>query len=119
MRTVTRVTATEVYDRYTLLARALTERYRHAIRDADPDVGLDYAFHLAHNWGNPAAKALLERYNRRSSHLSDRKSREYRKQEHREGRCPHARCASCCRAWKARAIAADSAASGRVSVGGR
>jgi hypothetical protein len=71
------------YDRYQRLSRALTERYRVRIHAADSRVGLDGAFHLTHNWGNDAARSLLALYNKRSSQLNARQSREYKREEKR------------------------------------
>lgn len=72
-------TLESIYDRYLILSRALTERYRMRINRADPRVGMDYAFHLTHNWGNDAARELLARYSHVSTRLHARKSREYRR----------------------------------------
>jgi hypothetical protein len=69
--------ASEVYDRYRRLDRALTERYRARINAADPRVGMDQAFHLAHNWGNEGARVLLLLHRKRGRQLSDRSRREY------------------------------------------
>ena len=69
--------ALEVYDRYRRLDRALTERYRMKINKVDPRVGLDMAFHLAHNWGNEGARELLTLHSKRAGQLSDRSRREY------------------------------------------
>lgn len=50
------------YRRYEAQFSRLNEAYRRAIGKADPRIGCcDLAFLLAHNWGNPAARALLFR----------------------------------------------------------
>jgi hypothetical protein len=69
--------ATQVYDRYVRLSRAMTERYRLKINAADPRVGFDGAFHLTHNWGNDAARAVLASYHARWTQLLARRDREY------------------------------------------
>jgi hypothetical protein len=37
---------------------------------ADPRLGRDMTMHLCHNWGNPEAQALLERYNAARSRIT-------------------------------------------------
>lgn len=58
--------------RYRLRCRRLTEAYRQAIYKADPRVGLEMAFHLAHNWGNSQAQAMLVRLQSATQRLRDR-----------------------------------------------
>lgn len=62
---------------YRELQRQLTERSRIAIRDADPRVGLDLAFHLTSNWGNDAARAELRKFEVARSKLNNRRHREF------------------------------------------
>jgi hypothetical protein len=66
----------EVYDRYRLLSQRCVEKYRKRICAADPRVGMDTAFYLAHNWGNDAARVELTRYNNVSSKIIERGRRE-------------------------------------------
>lgn len=75
-------TAQQTYDFYANKSHQLTEKYRKLIFDAHPEVGMDTAFHHAHNWGNNAASALLETYSRKSHALNKRGYREYWRAEH-------------------------------------
>lgn len=68
-----------ILDRYYRLGRALRDRCVAQIWVADQRMaGEQAAFHLAHNWGNEGARALLERYCTVSGALLNRQSRELR-----------------------------------------
>jgi hypothetical protein len=77
-------TAAEVFDYYTDLYNRATERGRRRIYEADKAVGLTYAFHLAHNWGNAESKRELRRSNKLTSYICRRKDREFALAEHRD-----------------------------------
>ena len=75
-------TPTAIYDRYGKLYKAITERYRQLLVEADARLDRNFAFHLAHNWGNAESQALLAKYDKVSSWIIKRGKAEYRKAEH-------------------------------------
>ncbi len=71
--------------RYEDLSSLLWSRSRKRIGEADPRIGnAPYAFLLAHNWGNPGAKAALARHDSLSSRLYARGKRECDLARHRD-----------------------------------
>jgi len=84
MTTLARERTIAIYDRYQRLSRALWERGRLRIYNAHPQVGMDTAFHLAHNWGGAEAQRQLDYHHRLSAWISRRGHTEYRRAEHRE-----------------------------------
>lgn len=64
-------------DTYDRLERACREGYRDRLVEADPRLDRQAAFHLAHNWGNGASRALLDQFHQTSTYLSRRRVRRY------------------------------------------
>ena len=76
--------ASQVYDRYHRLYRLAVEKGRRTIPQADPRIGPEMPWLLAHNWGNDAAKQALRENDKLTAYVSKRQDREYRLAEHRD-----------------------------------
>jgi hypothetical protein len=74
-----------VFARYENVREAVRQRYLDRIAQADPNVGhSSIGFLLAHNYGNPAAKAVLQRFKTISGWLYGRRRREDTLADHRD-----------------------------------
>src|SRR5687768_8018359 len=71
-----------VLERYDRLSDQQVEKYRRLICAADNRLGTYCCFHLCHNWGNDASRAVLARYDRLSSRMTKRRTAEYDRSEH-------------------------------------
>lgn len=72
------------YDAYDKLGRAAVVRGKQRIMMADSRIPYDCAHHLAHNWGNDAARQELDRNEHLTSYIFRRRSRELAIIQHQE-----------------------------------
>ncbi len=75
------------YEKYRALSAAISRKYASLIIAAHPETAVA-PFHLAHNWGNDRARALLEEYYIQSGRINTRGDVEYNMAYHFEAHAP-------------------------------